>query len=90
VTNSGGQILGPLVVTPLLRHGYHLALLLGAVIVPAAALAATVLRVGFPCHLPSPATGDAPEHRARRWADRRPPAPVSLRPVRGQAMGETW
>lgn len=41
-----GQILGPLLVTPLLRHGYHLALLIGAAIVAAAALAAAVLRIG--------------------------------------------
>jgi MFS family permease len=42
-----GQILGPLVVTPLLHHGYHLALLVGAAIVLAAALAAAVLRIGI-------------------------------------------
>jgi MFS family permease len=42
-----GQILGPLVVTPLLHHGYHLALLVGAAIVLAAALAAAVLRIGM-------------------------------------------
>ncbi len=41
-----GQILGPLVVTPLLHHGYHLALLIAAAIVLAAALAAAVLRIG--------------------------------------------
>ena len=41
-----GQILGPLVVTPLLQHGYHLALLVGAAIAAAAALAAAVLRIG--------------------------------------------
>lgn len=41
-----GQILGPLVVTPLLHHGYQLALLVGAAIVLAAALAAAVLRIG--------------------------------------------
>ena len=41
-----GQILGPLVVTPLLHHGYHLALLVGAAIAAAAALAAAVLRIG--------------------------------------------
>jgi MFS family permease len=40
-----GQILGPLVVTPLLHHGYHLALLVGAAIAAAAALAAAVLRI---------------------------------------------
>jgi MFS family permease len=45
---SVGQILGPLVVTPLLRHGYHQALLIAAVVVLAGAVAAGVLRVGFP------------------------------------------
>ena len=35
---SVGQVLGPLAVTPLLRDGYHQALL----------VAAGVLRVGFP------------------------------------------
>lgn len=49
---SLGQILGPLAAAPLLGHGYHLALALGAVIVLAAALAAAVLRIGFPHHLP--------------------------------------
>jgi MFS family permease len=48
---SAGQILGPLIVTPLLRHGYHQALLLAAAVILAAAAAAGVLRVGFP-HLP--------------------------------------
>jgi hypothetical protein len=45
---SAGQILGPLVVTPLLRDGYHSALLVGAGVVLAAAGAAGVLRVRFP------------------------------------------
>ena len=45
---SVGQILGPLAATPLLHHGYHQALILGALIVLAAALAAALLRVGFP------------------------------------------
>ena len=45
---SVGQILGPLVVTPLLHHGYHQALILAAVVVLAAAAAAAVLRIGFP------------------------------------------
>jgi MFS family permease len=49
---SVGQILGPLVVTPLLHHGYHLALLLAAVVILAAAAAAVVLRIGFPQLLP--------------------------------------
>ena len=41
-----GQILGPFAVTPLLHHGYHLALLIAAGVVLAAALAAAVLRMG--------------------------------------------
>jgi MFS family permease len=45
---SVGQILGPLIVTPLLHHGYHLALLVAAVVILAAAAAAVVLRIGFP------------------------------------------
>ncbi|MFD4502952.1 YbfB/YjiJ family MFS transporter [Streptomyces sp. NPDC058457] len=48
---SVGQILGPLVVAPLLRHGYHQALLLAALVVLAAAVAAAVLRIGFPHHM---------------------------------------
>ncbi|WP_097257198.1 YbfB/YjiJ family MFS transporter [Streptomyces sp. Ag109_G2-15] len=47
---SVGQILGPLAVTPLLRHGYHQALLLAALVVLTAATAAAVLRIGFPHH----------------------------------------
>jgi MFS family permease len=45
---SVGQILGPLLVTPVLNHGYHDALLIGAGIVSLAAVAAVVLRVRFP------------------------------------------
>ncbi|WP_406440902.1 YbfB/YjiJ family MFS transporter [Streptomyces sp. NBC_01613] len=48
---SVGQILGPLVVAPLLHHGYHQALLLAALMVLAAAAAAAVLRIGFPHHM---------------------------------------
>lgn len=48
---SVGQILGPLVVTPLLHHGYHQALILAALVVLAAAGAAAVLRIGFPHHM---------------------------------------
>ncbi|MFJ9589048.1 YbfB/YjiJ family MFS transporter [Streptomyces acidicola] len=51
---SVGQILGPLLATPLLHHGYHQALILASVVVLAAALAALVLRIGFPHHLPTP------------------------------------
>ncbi|WP_053757791.1 YbfB/YjiJ family MFS transporter [Streptomyces sp. AS58] len=45
---SVGQIIGPLVVTPLLDHGYRQALMLASGVVLAAATAAGVLRVGFP------------------------------------------
>lgn len=48
---SVGQILGPVLVTPLLRGGYRAPLLAGAVIVLAAALAATALRIRFPHHV---------------------------------------
>ncbi|MBP2525839.1 MFS family permease [Rhodococcus sp. PvP104] len=48
---SVGQILGPLVVTPLLRDGYRDALLLGAAVVLGAAVAAAVLRFRFPSDL---------------------------------------
>ncbi|RAG82191.1 MFS transporter [Streptacidiphilus pinicola] len=50
---SVGQILGPLVAAPLLRHGYHQALLMAAAVVLAAAMAAAVLRIGFPRQLPA-------------------------------------
>ncbi|MFD5008620.1 YbfB/YjiJ family MFS transporter [Streptomyces chartreusis] len=45
---SVGQILGPLLVAPLLHDGYRPALLLAALVVLAAASAAAVLRIGFP------------------------------------------
>jgi hypothetical protein len=45
---SAGQIAGPVLVTPLLQHSYRPALLAGAVIVTAAALAALALRYRFP------------------------------------------
>ncbi|MER6438941.1 YbfB/YjiJ family MFS transporter [Streptomyces sp. NPDC001185] len=51
---SVGQILGPLAATPLLRHGYHQALLLAAAVVMASAVTAFVLRFGFPHTLPAP------------------------------------
>jgi MFS family permease len=51
---SVGQILGPLLVTPVLDHGYHDALLIGAAVVSLAALAAAVLRVRFPTLAPRP------------------------------------
>jgi MFS family permease len=45
---STGQILGPLLVTPLLHGGYRVALLVGAAVVLAAAAGAAALRIGFP------------------------------------------
>nr|WP_324771003.1 YbfB/YjiJ family MFS transporter [Streptomyces kunmingensis] len=45
---SAGQIGGPLLVAPLLHHGYDRALLLAAAVVLAAAASAAVLRIGFP------------------------------------------
>jgi hypothetical protein len=64
---AAGQIFGPLIVTPLLHHGYHQALLLAAVVALAAAAAAGVLRIGYPRDLlaphqsarPSPVAGSA-------------------------------
>ncbi|MGW1817396.1 YbfB/YjiJ family MFS transporter [Streptomyces sp. NPDC002125] len=47
---SLGQILGPLLAAPLLRHGYHDALLLGAALVLGAALAAAACCIRFPHH----------------------------------------
>ncbi|MCQ8187566.1 YbfB/YjiJ family MFS transporter [Streptomyces rugosispiralis] len=67
---SVGQILGPLVATPLLRHGYHQALILAAVVVLASAVAAAVLRIGFPHHMPAPGH---PVVRAEPAPDRRTP-----------------
>lgn len=48
---SLGQILGPLLAAPLLRNGYHSALLLGAALVLAAACAAAACCIRFPHHL---------------------------------------
>jgi hypothetical protein len=45
---SVGQILGPLVVKPLLHGGYHDALLVAAAVVAAGAVAAAALRIRFP------------------------------------------
>ncbi len=44
---SAGQVLGPLLAAPLLRHGYRPALLLAAALVLTAAAAAAVLRPAF-------------------------------------------
>jgi predicted MFS family arabinose efflux permease len=48
-----GQVAGPLVATPLLRGGYHVALLVGSAIVLTAALAAAALAINFPGRQPS-------------------------------------
>jgi MFS family permease len=52
---SIGQILGPVIVTPLLHDGYRVALLVAAGIVLAAAVAAAALQVRRPQHLLAPA-----------------------------------
>jgi hypothetical protein len=44
---SAGQILGPLLVTPLLGDGFHHALLAAALVVVASAVVAALLRSGF-------------------------------------------
>ncbi|GAA0411182.1 YbfB/YjiJ family MFS transporter [Microbispora corallina] len=51
---SVGQILGPPAAAPLLHHGYRQALILAAVVVMGAAVAAVVLRAGFPHDMPVP------------------------------------
>jgi MFS family permease len=48
---SVGQILGPLLVAPSLRHGYHQAMLVAAAVIALSALAAAALRIRFPHHL---------------------------------------
>ena len=45
---SVGQILGPVAVTPLLRHGFSHALLAAALVVLLSAMVAGLLRFGFP------------------------------------------
>lgn len=70
---SVGQILGPLVVAPLLHHGYHRALLLAAVVVLVAAAAAAVLRIGFPHHMVV-VGHTAPEQQRESTEDARPAA----------------
>lgn len=57
---SVGQILGPLAATPLLHQGYHQALILGALVVLAAALASALLRIGFPHHVTAHVVPAAP------------------------------
>lgn len=48
---SAGQILGPILVTPLLHNGYRQALLIAAALAALAAAAAGLLRYRFPHHL---------------------------------------
>lgn len=84
---SVGQILGPLLVAPLLRHGYQQALLLAALVVLAAAAAAAVLRIGFPHHM---VVGGhkAPVRQRESMEDVRPAAAGSdaLAPALGRLM----
>ena len=61
-----GQILGPVIVTPLLHSGYRVALGIGAAIVLAAAVAAAALRTGFPHRIgimAEPSRADGPPSR---------------------------
>ncbi|MFF0141789.1 YbfB/YjiJ family MFS transporter [Streptomyces sp. NPDC005227] len=60
---SVGQIVGPLLVAPLLQHGYRQALLLASGVVLAAAVSAAVLRSGFP-HRIVVAHPDLPDGRS--------------------------
>jgi MFS family permease len=70
---SVGQILGPLVVAPLLHHGYHGALLLAALVVLVAAAAAAVLLIGFPHHMVVKGH-TVPEQQRESTEDARPAA----------------
>ena len=63
---SAGQILGPVAVTPLLRHGFQHALLAAALIVLSSALVAGLLRFGLP------ATGEDRRPVARPSRHRHP------------------
>jgi hypothetical protein len=55
---SVGQIVGPLMVTPLLHHGYRYALLASAVVVALSAVTAAWLRVGYRKLSPPPRGAD--------------------------------
>ncbi|WP_330281549.1 YbfB/YjiJ family MFS transporter [Streptomyces sp. NBC_00588] len=68
---SVGQILGPLLVAPLLHHGYNQALLLAALTVLTAAAAAAVLRIGFPHHM-AVVRPTNPLHQRESTEDARP------------------
>ncbi|MGC0365531.1 MFS family permease [Rhodococcus sp. 27YEA15] len=64
---SIGQILGPLVVAPVLHNGYHQALLIGAVVVVASALAAATLRVRYPHHIGVTHENLIPPHTSEKF-----------------------
>ena len=55
---SVGQIIGPLMVTPLVHHNFHDALLISAVVVAGSAAAAAWLRLGCRELSPTPRGGD--------------------------------
>jgi hypothetical protein len=57
---SVGQIVGPLMVTPLLHHGYRYALLTSAVVVAVSAVTAAWSRVGYRKLSPPPHGADRP------------------------------
>lgn len=71
---SIGQILGPVLVTPLLHQGFRYALITSAVVVAAAAVLAIWLRLGCPALRRSPADGDP------RQAATRPGRPAPIGP----------
>jgi MFS family permease len=78
-----GQILGPLIVTPLLHNGYRVALLVGAGIVAAAAVAAAVLRLGLARPLPGTREDDGGnQDGVRRNSDVPPDRSGRDRPAR--------
>jgi len=68
---SVGQILGPVAVTPLLRHGFSHALLAAAVVVLLSATVAGLLRFGFPSARADPLPEATPLRRRRPVPERR-------------------
>jgi len=70
---SAGQIAGPLLVAPLIHDGFRSALIAGAAVVGGAALAAGLLRIGYPRSLTVSDDGD----RLRAATTRHPTVPRS-------------
>jgi MFS family permease len=72
---SAGQIVGPLIVTPLLHQGFRYALVASAIVVSLAALSAAWLRVGGPDLSPRRSGAD----RQRATTRRGQPIPIGPR-----------